>query len=163
MGMQTEAAREYWRGVLASGGFTAIPRWTHTPGSGVVELEETVPGDLAAQLRGWADELGVSLSALLLAAHAKVLAALSGEAEPTTGYVARYGGPALPCRVTTAHASWRALVLHTARVESDLLAHQDFPVDDVRPELGLTEPFFETVLDPTGTTADLGHGTVLWV
>ena len=100
----------------------------------------------------------MSLSSLLLAAHAKVLAALSGEAEVATGYVVRYGAPALPCRVTTDHESWRALVLDTHRVESELLAHQDFPVDDLRHELGLTEPFFETVFDPTGTVADLCRG-----
>ena len=29
----------------------------------------------------------------------------------------------------------------------ELLAHQDFPVDDCRRELGLTEPTFETVFD----------------
>src|SRR6478752_6030816 len=166
MGTHTEAAREFWRGVLASGGFTAIPRWTLTPVPGVVEHEETVPGDLAAALRRLTDELGVSLSAPLLAAHAKVLAALSGEAELATGYVARYGAPALPLRVTTDHESWRALVLDTHRVESDVLAHQDFPVDDLRPELDLTEPFFETVFDSTGTIADLAdlaEDTVLWV
>src|SRR6478752_2000181 len=117
MGTHTEAAREFWRGVLASGGSTAIPRWTRTPVPGVAEHEETVPGELAAELRRLTDELGVSFSALLLAAHAKVLAALSGEAEIATGYVARYGAPALPCRVTTEHESWRALVLDAQRVE----------------------------------------------
>ena len=163
MGMHTEAAQEFWRGVLASGGFTAIPRWTLAPVPGVVEREETVPDNLAAELRRLTDELGVSLSSLLLAAHAKVLAALSGEAELATGYVARSGAPALPCRLTTDHESWRALVLDTHRVESEVLAHHDFPVDDLRAELGLSEPLFETVFDPTGTMADLAEDTVLWV
>ena len=36
------------------------------------------------------------------------------------------------------------------RVESELLSHQDFPVDELRRELGLTGPAFETVFDPTG-------------
>src|SRR5690349_515397 len=163
MGMHTEAAREFWRGVLASGGFTAIPRWTRTPVPGVVEHEETVPDDLAAELLRLTGELGVSLSSLLLAAHAKVLAALAGEPEVVTGYVARDGGPALPSRLTTDHASWRAVVLDAHRVESEVLAHHDFPVDDLRPELGLTGPFFETVLDPTGTMTDVAEDTVLWV
>jgi non-ribosomal peptide synthetase component F len=51
-----------------------------------------------------------------------------------------------------------------------LLAHRDFPVDDLRRELGLTEASFETVLDPTvldptglDATGDLSEDTVLWV
>ena len=42
------------------------------------------------------------------------------------------------------------LLLTAHRAESQLLAHSDFPVDDLRRDLGLTEPSFETVFDPTG-------------
>ena len=91
MGMQVEAGREFWRGVLAAGGFTAIPRWTLDPVPGIAEHEAPIPDDLVAALRRLADELAVPLSSVLLAAHAKVLAALSGEREVATGYVA---GPA---------------------------------------------------------------------
>ena len=90
-----EAGREFWRGVLVAGGFTAIPRWTLDPVPGVVEHEATIPGDLVAALRALADELAVPLSSVLLAAHAKVLAALSGEREIVTGYVAAEGGLAV--------------------------------------------------------------------
>ena len=45
---------------------------------------------------------------MLLAAHAKVLAALSGEREVVTGYVAVAGSPPLPCRLTTEPEPWRA-------------------------------------------------------
>ena len=55
------------------------------------------------------------------------------------------------------------MLLDTHRVESQLLSHQDFPVDDLRRELGLTEPSFETVFDPTGNGGDLAEDTVLWV
>ena len=41
-----------------------------------------------AALRRLADELALPLGSVLLAAHAKVLAALSGEREVATGYVA---------------------------------------------------------------------------
>ena len=44
-----------------------------------------------------------------------------------------------------------------------MLLHKDFPVDALRRELGLTEPSFETVLDPTGGEGDLGEDTVLRV
>ncbi|MBW2417315.1 MAG: non-ribosomal peptide synthetase, partial [Deltaproteobacteria bacterium] len=110
-----QARREYWHGVLVAGGFTAIPRSTLTPVTGVVDHEATIPDDLAAALHRLADELSVPLSCVLLAAHAKVLAALSGEPEVTTGYVAVEGGRPLPCRLTTEEDSWRALLLRTQR------------------------------------------------
>ena len=82
--------------MLHAGGPTAIPRWTLRPGPGVAEHEAAIPGDLVAALRRLADELAVPLSSVLLAAHAKVLAALSGEHEVMTGYVA--GAGASRCR-----------------------------------------------------------------
>ncbi len=41
------------------------------------------------------------------------------------------------------------------------MAHQDFPVDDLRRELGLTEPPFEAVFDPGGVGGDLAEDTVV--
>jgi amino acid adenylation domain-containing protein len=158
-----EVGREFWHRVLVGGGFTAIPRWALTPVTGVVEHEATIPGELVAALRRLADEMGVPLSSVLLAAHAKVLAALSGEREVATGYVAAEGGQPLPCRLTTDPDSWRALLLDIYRVEAELLSHRDFPVDDLRRELGLTGPSFETVLDPVGNGGDLAEDIVLGV
>ena len=92
-----------------------------------------------------------------------VLAALSGEREVVTGYVAEEGGRPLPCRLTTEPATWRTVLAATHRAESELLAHKDVPVDGVRHELGLTGPLFETVFDPTGVGGDLAEDTVLWL
>ena len=79
MAASTDTDREFWRGVLMDGGFTAIPRWTRDPVPGVARHEATIPGDLVAALRRRSAELGVPLGSVLLAAHAKVLATLSGE------------------------------------------------------------------------------------
>src|SRR3954447_18676804 len=100
-----QAGREFWRGVLATGGFTAVPRWTANPEPGVAEYEVPVDAELVSALLRLAGDLGVRLESVLLAGHAKVLAALSGEAEVVTGYLA--GGQAFPCRLTTEPASWR--------------------------------------------------------
>jgi len=159
------AGREFWRGVLAGGGFTAIPRWTVDPVAGVAGHETAIPGDLVTALRALAAELAVPLSSVLLAAHAKVLAALSGEPEIVTGYVAAKGGRPLPCRLTAGSGSWRTVLAGTHRAESQLLAHRDFPVDELRRELGTAGPSFETVFDPTGSDrarGELAAGTVLW-
>jgi amino acid adenylation domain-containing protein len=161
--------REFWRGVLLAGGSTPIPRWTLSPVAGVGQHAGTIPGDLVAALRRLADEAGTSLSSVLLAMHAKVLAALSGEREVMTSYVARpdgqAGGQPLPCRLAIGPGSWRELLQDTCRAESQLLAHQHFGVGELRRELGLTGPLAETVFDPAegDSGGDLDTGTVLGV
>ncbi|MBI3144075.1 MAG: non-ribosomal peptide synthetase, partial [Pseudogulbenkiania sp.] len=63
--------------------------------------------------------------------------------------------------------SWREALLATARAESKLLLYRDFPVEELRRELGLTEPLFETVFDPGhregGEGGELADGTILRV
>jgi amino acid adenylation domain-containing protein len=178
MNAQAEADQKFWRNALLAGGFSAIPRWTRDPAARTAEHEAKMPDDLLAALRRLADELSVTVSSVLLAAHAKVLGTLTGELQVTTGYVGQQGGQPLLCRLTTEPDSWRALLLAAHRAESELLAHSDFPVDDLRHDLGLTESSFETVLDPrgldprwldptgldlTGDDGDLSEDTVLWV
>ena len=94
-----------------------------------------------------------------MAVHAVVLAALSGERDVVTGYVAP-GGRVLPCRLTTEPGPWRSVVDEAARSERELLDHADFPVDDLRRELGVAGPSFTTVFDPAGD-GDLADGAVL--
>jgi amino acid adenylation domain-containing protein len=160
---RAEADREFWRGVLLAGGSTAIPRWTLDPVPGVGTHEATIPGDLVAALRRRSAELGVPLGSVLLAAHAKVLAALSGEAEVVTGYITAPGARPLPCRLAIAPGSWRVALLDTYRAEWELLSHQDFPVGDLVGELGLAGPAFEIVFDSVGDEGTLAGDTVLWV
>lgn len=95
----TNRDRNFWRGVLLAGGFTAIPRWTLEPVVGTGEHDARVPDEVVAALRRLADQLAVPLSSVLLSAHAKVLAALSGEHEVSTGYAVE-GVPPLPFRMT---------------------------------------------------------------
>jgi amino acid adenylation domain-containing protein len=163
MEKRTQASRNFWYHVLAAGGFTAIPRWTLTAGPGVASCSMTLPGNLVAALRRLTDELEMPLDSVLLAAHARVLAALSGEYEVTTGYIATDGGPPLPCRLTIEAASWRTLLQDIHRVKIELLSHKDFPVDALRRELGLSKLPFEIILDPTGNGGDLAEAIVLKV
>src|SRR6266566_5084939 len=158
-----DRGREFWRGVLLAGGSTVLPRWTLNPVPGVHEHEATIPDELVAALRRLANELAVPLSSVLLTAHAKALGALSGEREVCTGYAVEGRSPLL-CRMTTEPHSWRAVLLETARAESELLWHKDFPVDDLRGELGLFKPLFETVFALTaGDGAELAEETVMRV
>ncbi|MFF8918554.1 amino acid adenylation domain-containing protein [Streptomyces sp. NPDC015032] len=162
MGMQVQADREFWRDVLGAGGSTEIPRWTLNPVKGVGEHEAPIPDDVVAALGRLAEDLAVPLDSVLLAAHAKVLAALSGEHEIATGYVTAEGGRPLLCRLTTGSGLWRTLLLDAHRVASDLLAHKEFPVDELRCELGLAEPSMGAVFDPHGVGGEITGGTRLW-
>ena len=101
-------------------GFTVVPRWTQTPGPGVGGLESRVESELAEALHRLANTLEVPLSSVLLAAHAKVLGALSGDDAVCTGYEVGTRPP-LPLRLTLDQRSWRELVLDTARAEAALL------------------------------------------
>src|SRR6266404_2214542 len=158
-----ERGREFWRSGLLAGGFTALPRWTLDPVGGVGEHEARIPDELVAALRRLANELAVPLSSVVLTAHAKVLGALSGEREVCTGYTVKLGPP-LPLRMTLGPRSWREVLLDAARTEAELLAHKDFPVDDLRRELGLIKPWFETVFALTvGDGVELAEETVLRV
>ncbi|MEU3953005.1 amino acid adenylation domain-containing protein [Streptomyces achromogenes] len=145
-----EADRDYWSRVLGAGGATAVPRWAAEPVPGVPEQETVVPEEVTGAVRALVRRSGLPLSAVLLAAHAKVLAALSGEPEVVTGYTAGVRGEPLPCRLTVPPGSWRALVTAAERAEAELLAHREFPVAGLRRELGLTEPPYEVVFGPEG-------------
>src|SRR2546426_9788389 len=46
-----ERGREFWRGVLLAGGFTAVPRWTLDPVPGIAEHEAKICNEVVAALR----------------------------------------------------------------------------------------------------------------
>src|SRR4051812_1995590 len=148
MDKRMKTGREFWCAVLLAGGATAIPRWTLDPAPGVAEHVVALDDDLAAAVRRLAEGLELPLHSVALAAHAKVLAALSGEQDVVTGYAAGPGGRPLPCPLTTEGHSWRSLLQDTARVESGLLQHRDFAVNELKRELGVAGPAFETEFDP---------------
>lgn len=166
MDVLTGGDRDFWRGMLAGGGLTAIPRWTLDPRPGLCEHEERLPEDLVATLRRLAESLETSLDAVLLTAHARVLATLAGEREVVTGYAATRGHAPVPCRLTTEPTSWRALVTAVGRLEWELRWHlgnagDGVPVEQICQELDLRGPVFETVLDPSGALGEPEESTVL--
>jgi amino acid adenylation domain-containing protein len=160
MAVRAGSASEFWRAVLLAGGSTVLPRWTPHPVVGSAGHEVAVGRDVEAALGRLADDLSLPLSSVLLAVHAKVLAALSGEPEVLTGYRAAPGSRTLPCPLSTEPDTWRALLAEAGRVESQVVAHQHFPVEDLRRELGLPAPQLETVLDPVDEGGDLADAVL---
>ncbi|MFC5803190.1 non-ribosomal peptide synthetase [Streptomyces formicae] len=135
-----------------AGAVTTVPRWTREPVPGAAEHEVLVPDRTVTALRATARELAVPFESVLLAAHAKALAALTGDREIVTGYVTPGGGRTLPCRMDLAPGTWRTLLAEAHRSEAHL---RDAPA----------EASFETVLDPTGGGSGVagGAGVALWV
>jgi amino acid adenylation domain-containing protein len=154
-------SRAYWHDALLTGGFTAVPRWVQNPYAGVGEHEVAVDPPLIATLRRISSELNTSFDSILLAAHAKVLASLSGESEVATGYRWSGDGQVLLCRLDTNQKTWRDLILHVSQVELEVWSHRTFPVDELRKELGITEPLFETLFDASGNNPQANKHIVL--
>src|ERR687896_65283 len=127
---------------------TAIPRWTLDPVPGVAEHEATIPGELVDALHQVADDAVVPFSAVLLAPHAKGLAAVSGDSEVATGHVALEIGQTPACRLTVESGSWRALLLEACRAERER-SQEEIPV--------------ETAFDPVGSCDELGPEMVLCI
>ncbi|MEU9478954.1 amino acid adenylation domain-containing protein [Streptomyces sp. NPDC048191] len=155
MGTRVEADREFWSRVLTAGGVTTVPRWVREPVPGAAEHETPVPDDVTEAVHALARHRGVPVSALMLAAHMKVLAVLSGEPEVVTGYTTGVRGEPLPCRPAVPPGSWQDLLTAAQHAEAEVLAHREFPVEQLRRELGMTEPPYEVVFGPLG--ADEAH------
>ncbi|MFD4723298.1 non-ribosomal peptide synthetase, partial [Streptomyces sp. NPDC058431] len=166
---RTDSAREFWHQVLAAGGFTAVPRWVAAgpapgpgTGTGTGTYEVTVADASAKALRRLSEESGVPPGAVVLAAHARVLAVLSGEDEAVTGCVPAQGARPLPCRLAADGVrTWRSLVLDAHRAVGALLEHGDFPVERLAREPGAAEPLYEVEFDAFGSDGDVVGGTVL--
>ncbi|MFE3641871.1 non-ribosomal peptide synthetase, partial [Streptomyces sp. NPDC059169] len=152
-----DTGRGFWRGVVGVGGFTVVPRWSVGGVSGVGGCEVGVSDGVVEGLRGLVREWGVGWEAVWLAAHARVLAVLSGEDEVVTGVVVE--GGVLPCRVVVGEgSSWVDVVGAADRAWVGVCAHRGVPVVGVGGEEG---PWFETVLDVGGgRVAGAGVGVV---
>jgi len=156
-----DEARDFWTGVLGAAGATTLPAWISRadPPRGIAEVARLGGGiDLADRLGRTATALGVPLSAVLLAAHAAVLATLTGERNVTTGI--RRAAPAsvvgvpvpppLPCRVHLGEATWTDLIRHAHEVQTGITRHAGYPVGALAAELGVAGPVFSTLLDLRG-------------
>ncbi|MEU2392635.1 amino acid adenylation domain-containing protein [Streptomyces sp. NPDC007369] len=142
---------------------TALPRWTRTPVPGTAEYRTAIPAALAAALDRLAGELGTPLTAVVLAAHFKVLGALSGEDGITGGHVAGADGAPRPCRLTTGTPrSWRELVQDTHTAAAALPASATPAPSEAESGPPAPEPPPEIVFDPYGV-ARRDPGTPLHV
>ena len=150
--------RRAWEGRLAGAVPGRLPRGA---GDGVRRGAErlTLSGEESAALRRAADQAGVPLKSLLLAAHLRVMGALLGRREVTTG-VLFHGRPEesggdrllglflnpLPFSLRLQDESWRELARRTWRAEREILALRHFPAAELQRMNG-GEPWADTLFN----------------
>ena len=151
------ASRAFWRGVVEGAPLAALPPREGEDAPRTDEMQYLwidVPAETAAGLRRAAEGAGVPLKTVLLAAHLRVLALLSGEDDVVTGYVTS-GRPetedgervlglflnTVPLRVRMTGGTWLDLVRRAWAAEQALLPHRRFPLAEIVREAGGRTPF----------------------
>ena len=162
----SEETRAYWSAMLREAPLTRVPRDPPphgVAGSGVdddgARLDEIVDAALAARLTTVAAGLRVPLRTVLLAAHVRVLALVTGELDVVTGLLTN-GRPeseagadvlglflnTVPLRVRLGRNSWSELVRTVFDAEADLLEHRRFPMFELGRLVGRS-PLVDVVFD----------------
>ncbi|MGN9786180.1 amino acid adenylation domain-containing protein [Nonomuraea sp. ZG12] len=150
-------ARDFWHAQVADAPDTRLPRLPgHAGGEGVEVLRlpmELGPVEEAAR------QLKVPLRTVLLAAHLRVLALLTGESEVMTGLVthsrpeSEAGEEVLglflntvPLRVDVAAPTWADLVRRVFDAEVALLPHRQYPLFEIQRAAGRS-PLLDVLFD----------------
>ncbi|MGW0810976.1 non-ribosomal peptide synthetase [Nonomuraea sp. NPDC002799] len=105
---------------------TRVPRWhsRETVRTGTGEVTVSLPPGLLATAGG-------PLPAVLLAAHARVLATLAGETRVVTGYRPEGAAAAVTCRLDVRDGSWAELIDAAARAARQDTAPATGPMETV--------------------------------
>ncbi|MGB3438459.1 MAG: amino acid adenylation domain-containing protein, partial [Actinophytocola sp.] len=153
----------YWRDVVGRFDSTRLPRLGRTGGAAGVEIHDVeLTGETAGGLVATAAALRVPVKSVLLAAHAAVLAFVSGTDDVLTGYEHSgrpevLGGERLPglflntvpFGVEVGDRTWAELVREVYRVETALLPYRRFPMVEMKRAAGAREALFESVFNFT--------------
>ncbi|MCS7475571.1 non-ribosomal peptide synthase/polyketide synthase [Umezawaea endophytica] len=158
-------SRRYWRERLAGTDGSPLPRWSvvsdglgdTVPGErhdrdedlGHGSLVTTLPAELRADVEAFARRAGVPFKTAVLAAHLRVLSAVTGGGDVTTGLSfhgrleeadgAEVRGlflNTLPFRVALPDGSWQDLARAVFEAERDVLPHRRYPMAALQRELG---------------------------
>ncbi|MGI5358637.1 amino acid adenylation domain-containing protein [Streptomyces sp. CA-252508] len=170
VGLETEAlrspqSRDFWLKVLQDPRPADVPP---RPGAEptddfrVVLRDVPLPSGLTQRIEATADALSVPFKDVLLAAHMKVLALVSGQDTVMTGYE-HSGRPELPGAETTlglhlntvpfqvdlAGGTWADLIRRVYRAEVDLLPHRRYPMARMKQDLATQRVLFSTTFNFT--------------
>ncbi len=164
-----DRSRDYWRDLLADTEVLELPRWddrrrSATAGTDTSERSARVyrvpfRPELTRQLKGFAAGARVATKAALYAAHAGVLARMSGRQRVMTGRVANCRPDtadadrmiglflnSVPLVLDTGRTSWRDLARQVHHAEVEAIAHRRYPLGQIQRDLN-RDSLFETLVD----------------
>ncbi|MFI6711468.1 amino acid adenylation domain-containing protein [Nonomuraea sp. NPDC050478] len=152
--------RDFWQARVDDAPDTRLPRLPeHRDGDGVEVLRLPLEPALLARVTEVARELAVPVRTVMLAAHLRVLALVTGEDEVMTGLVthsrpeSEAGEEVLglflntvPLRLDTAAPTWGELVRRVFDAEVALLPHRQFPLFEIQ-RLSGRSPMLDALFD----------------
>src|SRR6185369_3312890 len=162
--MASPGQRAFWERYLAGMRVGALPRRPgreRTTDAPVSRVLEEVPAAVLAGLQALARSAAVPIKSVLLAAHLRVVALLSGSADVVTGVLAN-GRPedgdgdkilgtflnALPLRRRLGSGTWEELAQAAFEAERELLPFRRYPLAQLQREHG-NRALFETAFNFT--------------
>jgi amino acid adenylation domain-containing protein len=144
--------RHFWQERLEGSEFISVPRWKPTPitakrGVGFHEVE--ISDELSNALKRLALSAAVPVKTVLLAAHMRALAMLSGKTDVTT-FLTSVGRPetrdgdrvlglflnSTPFRLKLSGGKWSALLEEAFAVEREAVAFRRYPLAEIQKLLG---------------------------
>ena len=148
---------DFWVDRLAGASPTLLPRWPPVASDAdraghvhVIRLEESVGRELIAVAR----RANLPLKSVLLAAHMRVLALMTGESDVTTGLICGVRPEAagseealglflntIPFRLRVMDGSWLELAQLAFHEERQLLPHVRYPLAEIQRLVGGRAPF----------------------
>ncbi|WP_420630863.1 amino acid adenylation domain-containing protein [Candidatus Leptofilum sp.] len=155
----SDAAQVFWQAALAESSVSTVPRLPlPTAADDLPEsatYQTVLPANEVTQLKAVAQQAGVPLKTVLLAAHLKVLGFICGQNDVLSGLVMN-GRPeqsgskralglflnTVPFRQKLAPGSWLDLIQHTFATENEILPHRRFPLAEIQQMHG-GQPLFE--------------------
>jgi len=161
---QSEQCRDYWNRMLAGATATHIVHRRMAPPAEALEVRRfavPISQEDSERLKKAARGASVSLKALLLAAHMKVVSALSGQAEVFTGLLIN-GRPEIkdgeqligaflntvPFRMGLESGRWTGLAQRAQEAENRLLPFRRYPIQELQ-RLHGAERLFDTIFNYT--------------
>ena len=160
--LESEDCHQYWLQTLNDAHMTRLPRWSSVS-AGEAEPQGILTVDVLPQvsegLKGLAQQAGVPLKSVLLAAHLRVLSVLGNHADVLTGLVSN-GRPeendgerllglflnTMPFRLQLSGGTWLELVQQTFRAEQEALPFRRYPLAEVQRLLD-RQSLFETTFN----------------
>ncbi|WP_274651223.1 non-ribosomal peptide synthetase [Paenibacillus humicola] len=162
--LQSGEHRQFWQEQLSSFPFNEIPRWRKTRTqrqARICEKRVELPIDLSRSLKELAGQMRMPLKSLLLAAHLRVLQAVTGQTEVMTGvpFNGRAEGRdgertfglflnALPFGAALSGGTWTELIGQLFEQEQTYLRYRHYPMAQIQQDMG-GDPLYEVIFNYT--------------